>query len=91
MQGAEDHLQRGFARKLGVGVDRDAAPVVAHDNALIGPQFDLDTAGMAGHGLIHRVVQDLGDKMVQGALIGAPDIHAGSFAYRLQPLENLDG
>ena len=45
---------------------------------------------MAGDRLVHRVVEDFGDQMVQRALVGAADIHAGPAADRLQPLEDLD-
>ncbi len=33
---------------------------------------------------------DFGDEMVQRALVGAADIHAGAAADRLEPFEDLD-
>ena len=45
---------------------------------------------MAGHRLVHGVVQDLGHQVVHGPLVGAADIHAGAAADGLQPLEDLD-
>jgi hypothetical protein len=45
---------------------------------------------MAGDGLVHRIVQNLGGEVVEGALIGATDIHARTPADRLKPFENLD-
>jgi hypothetical protein len=48
-------------------------------------------SGVAGHRLVHGVVEHLGHQVVQRALIGAADIHAGAFADGLQPLQHLDG
>ncbi len=72
-------------------IDRDAAAVVADGDRVILVQLDLDPGGMAGDGLVHRVVEDLGDEVVQRAFIGAADIHAGAFADGFQPLQHLDG
>src|SRR5690606_20729093 len=44
-----------------------------------------------GHRLVHGVVQHLGEQVVQGAFVGAADIHAGAFADGLQPLQHPDG
>ena len=88
---AEDHLQRRLAGELRVRVDRDAAAVVADGDGVVGVELDLDAVGVAGDGLVHGVVEDLGDEVVQRALVGAADIHAGALADRLQPLEHLDG
>ena len=51
---------------------------------------DVDEGRMAGHRLVHGVVDDLGEEVVQRLLVGAADIHAGPPAYRLQPLQHLD-
>jgi hypothetical protein len=91
VEGAEDDLERGFAGEFGVGIDGDAAAVVADGDRVVGVEFDLDPVGMARHGLVHRVVEDLGHQMVQRAFVGAADVHAGALADRLQPLEHLDG
>jgi hypothetical protein len=53
-------------------------------------QLDLDPGGVAGHRLVHGVVEDLGEQMVQRLLVGAADIHARAAAHRLQPLQHLD-
>ena len=36
------------------------------------------------------VVDDLGEEVVQGLLVGAADIHAGAAAHRFQTLQHLD-
>ena len=71
-------------------VDRDAAAVVADGDPVGSRQLELDPGRMAGHRLVHRVVEHLGDEMVQRALVGAADIHARAAAHRLQALEHLD-
>ena len=52
--------------------------------------LDLDAGGVAGDRLVHRVVDDLGEEVVQRVLVGAADIHARAAAHRLQPLQHLD-
>ncbi len=71
-------------------VHRHAAAVVPDGEGALGVERDLDQLGVAGDGLVHGVVQHLGEKMVQRALVGAADIHAGPHAHRLQPLQHLD-
>ena len=51
---------------------------------------DLDPARVAGDRLVHRIVEQFGDEVMQRPLIGAADEHAGPAAHRLQPLQNLD-
>ena len=55
-----DHFKRGLAGMLGVRIDRNAAAVVAHAQGAVRLQLDLDGAGVAGHGLVHRVVEHFG-------------------------------
>ncbi len=96
MQRGEDHLQRRLAGELGMLVNRHAAPVVG-DRELARRagraflQHHLDAVGMAGHGLVHRVVEHLGGEVMQRAVVGAADIHAGAPPNWLQPLKHLDG
>ncbi len=90
VQGAQDHLKRGFIGELGVRVDGDATTVVADGEGVVFVQFDLDPGGVACDGFVHRVVEDLGHHMVQGALVRAADIHAGALAHRFKTFENFD-
>jgi glycosyltransferase involved in cell wall biosynthesis len=75
---------------FGMRVDRDAAAVVGDGEEAVGLRVDLDRSGVAGHRLVHRIVDDLGEQVVQRLLVGAADIHAGAAAHRLQPLQHLD-
>ena len=71
-------------------VDRDAAAVVLDRNAIVAQNDDIDLGAKSGQRLIDRVVDDLGDQMMQPALGGVTDVHAGAFANRLETFENLD-
>jgi len=82
--------QGRFVRKAGMRIDRDAAAVVANRNPVARGELDLDSRGVAGDRLVHRVVEHFGGKVMQPAFVGAADIHAGAAANRLQPFENLD-
>ena len=71
-------------------IDRDAAAVVGDGQKTVGGQFDLDEGGVPGQGLVHGVVDDFGEQMVQRLFVGAADIHAGPAAHRLQAFQHLD-
>ena len=71
-------------------VDGDAAAVIGDDEVSGLFQLHLDEARVARHRLVHGVVDHLGEEVVQGALVGAADIHAGPAPDRLQPLQDLD-
>ena len=90
MQRGQDHLERRAVGELGMRVDRDAAAVVAHRQRAVGLQAHLDPAGVAGDRLVHGVVEQLRREMMQRALVGAADEHAGAAAHRLQAFEDLD-
>ncbi len=90
MQGAHDDFQRRFLRKLGMRIDRNAAPVVHHAEIAVLVHGDVDAGGVAGHRLVHRIVEHFGEQVMQRALVGAADIHARTPAHRLEPLQHLD-
>ena len=90
MQRGQDHLKRTQFREFRVRVHRNAAAIIAHHQPIIGFQRYLNPVGMAGHGLIHRVVDDLRRQMMQRVFIRATNIHARATADGLQPLQNLD-
>ena len=90
VQRGHDHLERRAVGELGVRIDRDAAAIVAHRDRAVGLEPDLDPVGVAGDRLVHGVVEQLGDQVVQRALVGAADEHGGPPAHRLETLEHLD-
>src|SRR5438045_2465773 len=71
-------------------IDPSGQNVVADPDAAVGQQGDLDRVGEPGQRLVHRVVHNLLDQVVQAALACGADVHAGSLAYGLEALENGD-
>jgi hypothetical protein len=90
MQHGQRHLYARHLR-LRVDVDRDAAAVVDDLDTTVGQQRHNDLVAEAGEGLVHRVVDNLLDEVVQAALAGGADIHAGSFADGLESFECGNG
>ena len=70
-----------------IGMPRPLSRTVSR---LPAAELELDPGGMAGHRLVHGVVQHLGHQMMQRPLVGAADIHARAPADRLQALQHLD-
>ena len=71
-------------------VHRHAAPVINDGQAVAFLQQHLDAVGMAGHRFVHRVVENFGGEVMQGAVIRTADIHAGAATDGFQPLQHLD-
>ena len=71
-------------------IDRNPAPIVGHGEIAVGGQLDFDKARVAGQRLVHRIVDGLGEQVMQRLLVGAADIHAGTAPDRLEPLQHLD-
>ena len=60
-------------RKLRVRLDRHAAAVVGDGDVAIRVEHHVDEGRVAGHRLVHRIVDDLGEQMMQSGLVGAAD------------------
>src|SRR5262249_29654067 len=90
MQGRQDDLESRFVGEFGMRIDRNAATIVTHGDGAVGGELELDARRVPGDRLVHRIVHDLGDEVMEGPLVSAADIHAGAAPHRLQPLENLD-
>src|SRR5699024_2254603 len=87
------HREYHLDRRLPLGlhdVHRDAAAVVGDPHRAVGEDGDIDRAGVTGQRLVHGVVHDLVDEVVQATLPGGADVHAGPLAHGLQALENRD-
>jgi len=83
------HLQRR-AVLGGVGINRNAAPIVRHRHRPILVQLHLDVIAVPGHRLVDRVVEHLVDEVVQTAHPYVADIHRRALAHGLQAFEHLD-
>ncbi len=73
-----------------MGVDGDAAAVVADGEPIGCFERDLDEGGVAGDCLVHGVVEDFGGEVVEGGFIRSANVHAGSAADRFEAFEDLD-
>ena len=71
-------------------IDWNAAAIVGDGQESVGVQFYLDEGGMPRQRLVHRVVDDFGEQMMQRLLVGAADIHARPAADRLKAFQHLD-
>jgi hypothetical protein len=56
----------------------------------VGVEAHRDDLGVAGDRLVHRVVEHLGEEVMQRPLVGAADVHARPLADRLEAFEDLD-
>ena len=90
VQHRHDHFERRLLRELRMRIDRHAAAVVEHAEPAAVFQRNLDEGCVTGDRLVHRIVDHLGEQMMQRIGVGAADIHARSTADRLEPLEHLD-
>ena len=72
-------------------VGRNPAAVVGDRARAVGVQRHLDPAGVAGQGLVDRVIDYFMNHVMQArAVIGVADVHAGTLADRVESLEDLD-
>ncbi len=91
MERRQDHLQRRFARKFGVRIHGDTPAIIGNGQPVARLERNLDAAGVPCDGLIHRIIEHLGGKMMERALIRPAYIHARAAAHRLQPFQHFDG
>ena len=90
VQRAHDHFERRLVLEFRMRIDRNAAAVVGDGDKTVGLHLDFDPVGVAGQRLVHGVVDDFGEQVMQRLLVGAADIHAGPAAHRLEPFQHLD-
>ena len=65
-------------------------PLSSTVTMLSSEMVDGDAVAEAGHGLVDAVIDDLINQVVQAALVGRADVHAGALAHGLQPFQHLD-
>jgi len=73
---------------FGMQANRNAAAVVGDRDRTVAMHADVDVQGLAGQGLVGRVVDDLLDDV--GRRVGA-GVHARPFAHRLETFEYTEG
>ena len=90
MQRCHDDFEGGLVLELRVRIDRDAAAIVDDRQIAVTGIADVDPRGVAGHRLVHGIVEHFGEKVMQRLLVGAANIHAGAAAHRLKAFQHLD-
>ena len=88
VQHGVDDLEGVRARR--VATDRYATSVVDDPHRAVLLDAHLDVRGVAGHGLVDRVVDDLPHQVVQAADVGRADVHARPASDRIEAFEDLD-
>ena len=89
VQHREHHLDGAHVVLL-VALDRDAAAVVADADRAVGQERRRDLVAVPRESLVDAVVEHLVDEVMEAALAGRADVHAGAFPNRLEPLEHGD-
>ena len=87
------HREDDLGRRLVVLLhdpDRDATAVVGDGDRVVGVDGDGDRGAVPGDGFVDRVVDHLVHEVMQTSGPGGTDVHARSFADRLEALEDLD-
>ena len=88
-----EHRHHDFdCRQLlfGMHIDGNAASVVFDLARPVFVQSHADVLRVAGQGLVDGVVDGLVDELMQAALCGVSDVHAGPLAHRVEPAQNFD-
>ena len=80
----------GRSLLLRVFVHRNASTVVDDAHPAVRQQRDLDSIAVPSKGLVHGVVHDFVDEVVQSAFTGGTDVHPRSLAYGLETLKDRD-
>ena len=73
-----------------MNIDRNAAAVVAHGNGTIDVNGDFNLVAKAGEMFVDRVVENFENHVMQPALIGVADVHAGPLPNRFKAFEFID-
>ena len=73
-----------------IDTDGDAAPVIRYRDRIVRLDDHSDLCTETCQRLIHGIVHDLVDQMVESPGCRRPDIHAGTLADSLKALKDLD-
>ena len=74
----------------GMNIYRDTAPVIRDAYGIILINCHNDTIAATGHGFIDAVISNLVYQVMKPALVGTPDVHAGTAPYGFTSTQYLD-
>ena len=89
VQRGHNRFQPGYSR-VGMDVHRDAAPVIRHAHGAIGGNAQINSVAVTGERLVHCVIQQFLDQVMQSINAGAANVHARSHPDGFQAFENLN-
>jgi len=89
VEDGHDDLEGGGVH-LGVLVDGDAAAIVGDGDDVVLADAADDGVAVAAECFVDGVIDDLADEVVEAAVVGGADVHAGAAADGLEALEDLD-
>ena len=88
VQHSVHHFKRIFSS--GVFTNWNTATIVGDRDGIIFVDAHKNARCMSGHRFVNGVVNDFVDKVMQTALIGRADVHAGTLANRFKSFKNLN-
>jgi hypothetical protein len=80
----------GWDTEFRVGIDGDAAAVVADRAGTVGVEGDVDGFAESGEVFVDGVVEDFEDAVVEASFVGVADVHAWAFADGFEAFEFID-
>ena len=83
------HRLHGRLASSGMDVYGDAPAVVLNLHGAVRLDGYGNAVAVAGHGLVHCVVDYLVDQVVEAPVVRAPDVHPGAAAHGLHTLQDL--
>ena len=90
VQHRHHHFEGRLLGHVRVRAGGDSPPVVNHLTGAVGIQGDVHLGAVAGHRLVHCVVDNLVDEMMQPGRTRGTDVHSGAPTNSLEALENGD-
>ena len=90
MQLGHDDFKRRLVLEFRVRIDRNAPAIVGDGDIPFSVKLDIDEGGVAGHRLVHGIVDGFGEQMVHRLLVGAANIHARPHPDGLKAFQNDD-
>ena len=87
VQHGHDDLNSGLVLG-GVLIHGNTAAIILYANSTISLDGHVNFGGVAGERFVDRVIYDLVDQVVQTALSGRANVHAGALANRFQTFQH---
>ena len=87
MEFRQHYFHTGHPR-LFFNIYRNAAAVIGNCDGAVCMQGDCDMAACPGKGFIYRIINYFPEAVHKPLAVGGADIHAGTLAYGIKPLQD---